>query len=116
MKKCILNSKKKNTFKQNWVKWKMYLEFKKYIHDSSLSNTTGNLNLLVLKHRLQEIYSDEKSILNSKKKNTFKQNWVKWKMYLAIHEYMGSAGHNCTEGSVCICTMRVVSKTFCVIL
>ena len=49
-----------------------------YICDSSLSNTTGNLNLLVLKHRLQEIYSDEKmlSILNSKE-NTFKQNWGK---------------------------------------
>ena len=52
----------------------LILVVKKYIYDSSLSNTTVNLNL----HRLQEIYSDEKmlSILNSKE-NTFKQNWGK---------------------------------------
>ena len=56
----------------------LILVVKKYIYDSSLSNTTGNLNLLVLKYRLQEIYSDEKmlSILNSKE-NTFTQNWGK---------------------------------------
>ena len=56
----------------------LILVVKKYIYDSSISNTTGNLNLLVLKHRLQEMYSDEKmlSVLNSTE-NTFKQNWGK---------------------------------------
>ena len=49
---------------------------KKYIYNSTLLNI--KLNMRVFKHRLQEIYSDEKllSVLNDKEKD-FEQNWGK---------------------------------------
>ena len=51
---------------------------KKYIYDTTLSNS--NLNIVTVKHRLQDLYLDEQmlSALNNKEK-LFNQNWGKLK-------------------------------------